>query len=305
MAEGASGPDGDPVLAFNTLFTESERGSANLRTEGSADGRNYVWCSPRSPYHNCAARTIPVENPLSTPDGHSLRNMREKFQQRRKNPGRDHNLFPSSGSTRATPLRSKKFLARFAAPYYSGPNLGPWNCGNAFSARDLSFLELVVPYESGARRITSNLGSDLFCPLWLVGLAHLEWRARVARSSCIGRRWSVGCSPLVLGRSSWSVWGDSAHGECGGKFSQVWPKLHLLSIWRWKRAPIARLVSLSVIWGGPPVFQVASSQTWGRAPRLSKTWSGKVSGGAVARRRSLSRLEAIPLVGPHSLHFHQ
>ena len=57
----------------------------------------------------------------------------------------------------------------------------------------------------------------------------------------------------------------SAHVECGGKFSQVWPKLHLLSMWRWKRAPIARLVSLSVIWGGPPVFQVASSQTWGRA----------------------------------------
>ena len=137
----------------------------------------------------------------------------EKFQQRRKNPGRDHNLFPSSGSTRATPLRSKKFLARFAAPYYSGPNLGPWNCGNAFSARDLSFLEFLVPYESGTRRITSNLGSDLFCPLWLVGLAHLEWRARVARSSCIGRRWSVGCSPLVLDRSSWSVWTYSAHGE--------------------------------------------------------------------------------------------
>lgn len=66
--------------------------------------------------------------------------------------------------------------------YYSGPNLNPQNCENAFSARDLSFLEFVVPYESGARRITSNLGSDLFCPLWLVGLAHLEWRARVARS---------------------------------------------------------------------------------------------------------------------------
>ena len=62
-------------------------------------------------------------------------------------------------------------------------------------------MEFVVPYESGARRITSNLGSDLFCPLWLVGLAHLEWRARVARSCCIGRRWSVGCSPLVLDRS--------------------------------------------------------------------------------------------------------
>lgn len=69
-------------------------------------------------------------------------------------------------------------------------------------------MEFVVPYESGARRITSNLGSDLFCPLWLVGLAHLEWRARVARSCCIGRRWSVGCSPLVLDRSSWSVVGS-------------------------------------------------------------------------------------------------
>lgn len=107
------------------------------------------------------------------------------------------------------------------SPYYSGPNLNPQNCENAFSARDLSFLEFVVPYESGARRITSNLGSDLFCPLWLVGLAHLEWRARVARSCCIGRRWSVGCSPLVLDRSSWSVWGgrgDSLQSE-GGRVS--------------------------------------------------------------------------------------
>lgn len=92
--------------------------------------------------------------------------------------------------------------------YYSGPNLNPQNCENAFSARDLSFLEFVVPYESGARRIASNLGSDLFCPLWLVEAAHLEWRARVARSCCIGRRWSVGCSPLVLDRSSWSVVGS-------------------------------------------------------------------------------------------------
>lgn len=68
-------------------------------------------------------------------------------------------------------------------------------------------MEFVVPYESGARRITSNLGSDLFCPLWLVGLAHLEWRARVARSCCIGRRWSVGCSPLARYLlSSCGVW---------------------------------------------------------------------------------------------------
>lgn len=136
----------------------------------------------------------------------------------------------------------------------------------------------MVPYESGARRITSNLGSDLFCPLWLVGLAHLEWRARVARSCCIGRRWSVGCSPLVLDTYS-------AHVECGGKFSQVWPKLHLLSIWRWKRAPIARLVSLSVIWGGPPVFQVASSQTWGRARPRGET---SAPGSAAPPLRSLS-----------------
>ena len=65
----------------------------------------------------------------------------------------------------------------------------------------------MVPYESGARRITSNLGSDLFCPLWLVGAAHLEWRARVARSCCIGRRWSVGCSPLARYLlSSCGVW---------------------------------------------------------------------------------------------------
>ena len=54
------------------------------------------------------------KNPLSTPDGHSLRNMRENSERARKNPGRDHNLFPSAGSTRATPLRSKKFLTRFA-----------------------------------------------------------------------------------------------------------------------------------------------------------------------------------------------
>lgn len=202
------GPANDPVLASNTLFTENERGSANLRTEGSAEGHNYVWCSPRSPYHNCAVRTSLGKNPLSTPDGHSLRNIRENSERARKNPGRDHNLLPSSGSTRATPLRSRKFLARFAAPYYSGPNLNPQNCENAFSARDLSFLEFVVPYESGARRIASNLGSDLFCPLWLVEAAHLEWRARVARSCCIGRRWSVGCSPLVLDRSSWSVVGS-------------------------------------------------------------------------------------------------
>ena len=68
-------------------------------------------------------------------------------------------------------------------------------------------MEFVVPYESGARRITSNLGSDLFCPLWLVGAAHLEWRARVARSCCIGRRWSVGCSPLARYLlSSCGVW---------------------------------------------------------------------------------------------------
>lgn len=142
--------------------------------------------------HTTTLQSGPVwKNPLSTPDGHSLRNMR----------GNSRRDSPSS--------------------YYSGPNLGLQICENAFSARDLSFLEFVVPYESGARRITSNLGSDLFCPLWLVGLAHLEWRARVARSCCIGRRWSVGCSPLVLDRSSWSVWGgrgDSLQSE-GGRVS--------------------------------------------------------------------------------------
>lgn len=77
----------------------------------------------------------------------------------------------------------------------------------------------------------------------------------------------------------------SAHVECGGKFSQVWPKLHLLSMWRWKRAPIARLVSLSVIWGGPPVFQVASSQTWGRARPRGET---PAPGSAAPPLRSLS-----------------
>ena len=89
----------------------------------------------------------------------------------------------------------------------------------------------------------------------------------------------------------------SAHVECGGKFSQVWPKLHPLSIWRWKRAPIARLVSLSVIWGGPPVFQVDSSQTWGRARPRGETPAPGVSapplrslshGGSRSRLRSSS-----------------
>lgn len=90
------------------------------------------------------------KNPLSTPDGHSLRNMRENSERARKNPGRHHNLFPSSGSTRATPLRSKKFLARFGAPYYPGPNLGPWNCENERSRAENAFskiIEVVVPYE--------------------------------------------------------------------------------------------------------------------------------------------------------------
>ena len=101
VAEGASGPDSDPVLAFNTLFTESERGSANLRTEGSADGHNYVWCSPRSPYHNCAVRTIPVENPLSTPDGHSLRNMRKNS----SSGGKIRDATTTSSRARAAPGR--------------------------------------------------------------------------------------------------------------------------------------------------------------------------------------------------------
>lgn len=85
--------------------------------------------------------------------------------------------------------------------------------------------------------------------------------------------------------------------ECGGKFSQVWPKLHPLSIWRWKRAPITRLVSISAFWGGPPVFQVASSQTWGRARPRGETPSPGVSapplrslshGGSRSRLRSSS-----------------
>ena len=159
--------------------------------------------------------------PLSTPDGHSLRNMREKFQQRRKNPTSCHDATPTTSATLAHPFIFKNVWRDSPSSYYSGPNLNPQNCENAFSARDLSFLEFVVPYESGARRIASNLGSDLFCPLWLVEAAHLEWRARVARSCCIGRRWSVGCSPLVLDRSSWSVWGgrgDSLQSE-GGRVS--------------------------------------------------------------------------------------
>lgn len=36
------GPANDPVLASNTLFTENERGSADLRTETTAEAQNYV-----------------------------------------------------------------------------------------------------------------------------------------------------------------------------------------------------------------------------------------------------------------------
>ena len=244
--------------------------------------------------------------------------------------------------------------------YYSGPNLNPQNCENAFSARDLSFLEFVVPYESGARRITSNLGSDLFCPLWLVGLAHLEWRARVARSCCIGRRWSVGCSPLVLDRSSWSVVGSflkfGRNSTCcqygggnvlplpGSSLSQLFGVDHLSSrspLHRLgegqgrggKRLPRAALLphcdrcltgASALDFGHPHVEWKAehafwapkstksflahlehyaaawvhsatlrktrplNASTWGVAPRLSKTWSEKASGGAVAHQRASS-----------------
>lgn len=228
-------------------------------------------------------------------------------------------------------------------------------------------MEFVVPYESGARRITSNLGSDLFCPLWLVGLAHLEWRARVARSCCIGRRWSVGCSPLVLDRSSWSVVGSflkfGRNSTCcqygggnvlplpGSSLSQLFGVDHLSS-----RSPLHRLgegflahlehyaaarVHSATLrenrpshgphgeW--PTTFQdlvrKGVRRCCGASARVLCPGCGqrvlfvastlavpsvttKVSNECQRRRksahqRSLSRLEAIPLVGPHSLRFHQ
>lgn len=160
------GPANDPVLASNTLFTENERGSADLRTEGSAEGRSNVWCAPRSPYHNPAVRTSLGKNPLSTPDGHSLRNMREKSERARKNPGRDHNLFPSPGSTRATPLRSRKFLARFALIVLFRAESEPTELRKrVFGPRSLVFgvrgplRKWGAPYnfESGLRFILSTL----------------------------------------------------------------------------------------------------------------------------------------------------
>lgn len=160
------GPANDPVLAFNALFGEGKHGSADLSTEGSAEGHNYVWCSPPPPYHNCAVWTSLEKSPLSTPDEHSLQNMREKFQPARKNPGRDHNLFPSSGSTRATPLRSRKFLARFALIVLSRAESEPTELRKcAFGPRSLVFgvrgplRKWGAPYnfESGLRFILSAL----------------------------------------------------------------------------------------------------------------------------------------------------
>ena len=44
------------------------------------------------------------EKHLTTPDEHSLQNMREKFQQRRKNPGRGHDATPTTSATLAHPF---------------------------------------------------------------------------------------------------------------------------------------------------------------------------------------------------------
>lgn len=217
--------------------------------------------------------------------------------------------------------------------YYSGPNLNPQNCENAFSARDLSFLEFVVPYESGARRITSNLGSDLFCPLWLVGLAHLEWRARVARSCCIGRRWSVGCSPLVLDRSSWSVVGSflkfGRNSTCcqygggnvlplpGSSLSQLFGVDHLSSrspLHRLgegqgrggKRLPRAALLphcdrcltgASALDFGHPHVEWKAEHAFW--APKSTKSFLAHLEHYAAARVHSATLWENRPSHGPH------
>ena len=62
----------------------------------------------------------------------------------------------------------------------------------------------------------------------------------------------------------------SAHVECGGKFSRVWPKVHGVSLWGMERAPIAQLASISIPWLGGAATWVASSQTWG-----GRVWRGE------------------------------
>lgn len=181
--------------------------------------------------------------------------------------------------------------------YYSGPNLNPQNCENAFSARDLSFLEFVVPYESGARRITSNLGSDLFCPLWLVGLAHLEWRARVARSCCIGRRWSVGCSPLVLDRSFGVDHLSSRSplhrlGEGQGRGGKRLPRAALLP-----HCDRCLTGASALDFGHPHVEWKAEHAFW--APKSTKSFLAHLEHYAAARVHSATLRKTRPLNRPH------
>lgn len=235
-------------------------------------------------------------------------------------------------------------------------------------------MEFVVPYESGARRITSNLGSDLFCPLWLVGLAHLEWRARVARSCCIGRRWSVGCSPLARYLLSscgvwWEVFSSLAEtppvvnmevetcSHCPARLSLSYlgwttclPGRLFTDLGKGKAAggnacpgqrcsPTAIAVSRGLPLSTSVILMGSGTTTFqdlvrksvrgccGASARVLCPGCGqrvlfvastlavpsvttKVSNECQRRRksahqRSLSRLEAIPLVGPHSLRFHQ
>lgn len=227
----------------------------------------------------------------------------------------------------------------------------------------------MVPYESGARRITSNLGSDLFCPLWLVGLAHLEWRARVARSCCIGRRWSVGCSPLARYLLSscgvwWEVFSSLAEtppvvnmevetcSRCPARLSlsylgwttclpgrlftdlgkASWPIWSIMLQRGCIRRHFGKTDLLMALMGsGTTTFQdlvrKGVRRCCGASARVLCPGCGqrvlfvastlavpsvttKVSNECQRRRksahqRSLSRLEAIPLVGPHSLRFHQ
>lgn len=273
------------------------------------------------------------KNPLSTPDEHSLQNIRENSSSGGKIRDATTTLLRPRAPRWHTHSFFKNVWRDSPSSYYSGPNLNPQNCENAFSARDLSFLEFVVPYESGARRITSNLGSDLFCPLWLVGLAHLEWRARVARSCCIGRRWSVGCSPLVLDRSSWSVVGSflkfGRNSTCcqygggnvlplpGSSLSQLFGVDHLSSrspLHRLgegqgrggKRLPRAALLphcdrcltgASALGFGHPHVEWKAEHAFW--APKSTKSFLAHLEHYAAARVHSATLRENRPSHGPH------
>ena len=135
-------------------------------------------------------------------------------------------------------------------------------------------------------------------PSLIVPCGDLGWGEATLRRALLGgsRHIMVRCglrtvSWCTIGRgcenSTSSPGTYSAHVECGGKFSQVWPKRHHLSIWVRKRAPIARFLSISIPWGGPPVFQVASSQTWGRARPRGETLPPRASHIVLRWRRSI------------------